>query len=65
MPKINFRIILKFIGILLCMEALLLLVPFVVALIYGESDAPAFIQSAAITAAVGTLLLLCFKNARN
>lgn len=65
MPKINFRIILKFIGILLCMEALLLLVPFVVALIYGESDAPAFIQSAAITAAVGALLLLCFKNARN
>ena len=53
MPKINFHVILKFIGILLCMESIFMLVPFVVALIYGEGDAPAFIKSASITAIVG------------
>ena len=52
MPKINFHVILKFIGILLCMESIFMLVPFVVALIYGEGDAPAFIKSASITAIV-------------
>ena len=50
MPKINFHVILKFIGILLCMESIFMLVPFVVALIYGEGDAPAFIKSSAASA---------------
>ena len=65
MPKINFHVILKFIGILLCMESIFMLVPFVVALIYGEGDAPAFIKSASITAIVGGILFYIFRNSRN
>ena len=65
MPKINFHVILKFIGILLCMESIFMRVPFVVALIYGEGDAPAFIKSASITAIVGGILFYIFRNSRN
>ena len=64
MPKINFHVILKFIGIILCMESIFMLVPFVVALIYGEGDAPAFIKSASITASVGGILFYIFRNSR-
>ena len=42
MAKINVRVILKFIGMLLCMEAVFMLVPYFVALFYGDGDAPAF-----------------------
>ena len=42
-----------------------MLVPFVVALIYGEGDAPAFIKSASITAIVGGILFYIFRNSRN
>ena len=64
MPKINFHVILKFIGILLCMESIFMLVPFVVALIYGEGDAPAFIKSASITAIVGGILSVSYTHLR-
>ncbi len=65
MPKINFRVILKFIGILLCMESVFMLVPYIVALIYGDGDAPAFLQSALITAITGGILFYLFKASRN
>lgn len=65
MPKINVRVILKFIGMLLCLEAILMLVPYIVALIYDEGDAPAFLLSILITAITGGLLLYLFRNARN
>ncbi|MFR7850282.1 MAG: potassium transporter TrkG [Barnesiella intestinihominis] len=47
------------------MESIFMLVPFVVALIYGEGDAPAFIKSASITAIVGGILFYIFRNSRN
>ena len=50
MAKINVRVILKFVGMLLCLEAILMLVPYIVALIYGDGDAPALLQSVLITA---------------
>ena len=65
MPKINFRVILKFIGILLCMEAVFMLIPFFVALYYNDGDAPAFIKSILITAFTGSALFYFFKDSRN
>ena len=37
MAKINVRVILKFIGMLLCLEAILMLAPYIVALIYAKA----------------------------
>lgn len=65
MAKINVRVILKFIGMLLCMEAVFMLVPYIVALFYGDGDAPAFLLSTLITAFTGGLLFYLFRNARN
>ena len=39
----NYKIILKFIGIVLLYELLLLLIPFMVALYYGDGDATSFL----------------------
>lgn len=65
MAKINVRVILKFIGMLLCLEAILMLAPYIVALIYGEGDAMAFLLSIGITAITGGALFYFFRNARN
>ena len=65
MPKINFRVILKFIGILLCMESIFLLISFFVALFYDDGDATAFMQSTLITAVTGGILFYFFKSCRN
>ncbi|HIX28061.1 MAG TPA: TrkH family potassium uptake protein [Candidatus Barnesiella excrementigallinarum] len=65
MAKINFRVILKFIGILLCMEAVFMLMPLLVALYYDDGDAPAFIKSILITALAGCALFYFFKDSRN
>ena len=65
MPKINFRVILKFIGLLLCLEAAFMLIPYLVALIYDEGDAMAFLLSILITAGTGGLLFYFTRNDRN
>lgn len=65
MPKINFRVILKFIGLLLCLEAAFMLIPYLVALIYDEGDAMSFLLSILITAGTGGLLFYFTRNDRN
>ncbi len=65
MAKINFRVILKLVGILLCLEAIFMLFPLVVSIIYGENDLPAFIWSFAITALTGGSLFYFFRQSGN
>ncbi len=62
MAKINYRVILKLVGILLCLEAIFMLFPLGVSIIYGEKDLLAFIISALITALTGGSLFYAFRN---
>lgn len=54
----NFRMILYILGWVLNMEALFMLLPFAVGLVYGENTAYAFLISALICAAVGVPIVL-------
>ncbi|MBQ8971500.1 MAG: TrkH family potassium uptake protein [Clostridia bacterium] len=54
----NKRLTFRLIGYVLLVEAALMLVPLIVSLIYGGSDAKAIVVSLAITAAAGGLLTL-------
>lgn len=47
MSEINFRIVARVIGILLCFEALFMLLPLSVAIYYNESDIYAFLLTTA------------------
>ena len=49
MSEINFRIVARVIGILLCFEALFMLLPLSVAIYYNESDIYAFLLTIGIT----------------
>ncbi len=57
----NKRIVLRIIGKILQTEALLMLLPALVSLCYRENSVWAFLISAIITIAVGSLLTLAFK----
>ncbi len=57
----NRRLILSYIGRLLQTEALLLLLPLITAIIYGEDCVPAFALVAGGAALVGSLLTVFFK----
>lgn len=65
MSEINFRIVARVIGFLLCFEALFMLLPLGVAIYYNESDIFAFLITIAITAAIGLFSLLLFKKHSN
>lgn len=59
---LNFRIIFRTLGFLLCGESLFMLLPLIVSIIYKEADSTAFIYSSLITMAVGaTFIALTFK----
>lgn len=60
---INIKSIVKVIGILLCIEAVFMLIPVITALVYGESDLIPFLQSAGITAAAGAAMLYLPRGA--
>ncbi|MCH5328228.1 MAG: TrkH family potassium uptake protein [Coprobacter sp.] len=62
MQRINFKIVIRIIGMLLCMEALFMIIPYLVALWYGDGDALAFGITTGITAAAGMLILLITRN---
>ncbi len=62
MAKINFRVILKLIGILLCIEAMFMLIALGVAMIYNDGDVIAFVLSTVITATTGGALFYRFRN---
>ncbi|NLM27107.1 MAG: TrkH family potassium uptake protein [Clostridiaceae bacterium] len=53
----NIRLIIKNLSIVICIEALCMLFPFLIALIYGQNDAMAFLLSALITFCAGLLML--------
>ncbi len=65
MAKINIRVILKLVGILLCLEAIFMLFPLIISIIYGESDLIAFIASSLITALTGSTLFYVFRQSGN
>ena len=56
MADINYRIILRIIGVLLWLEALSMLLPLAVALYYGEHDINAFLLTIGIAVASGSIL---------
>lgn len=58
---INFRFITNIIGKLLFVESAFLIVCFIVALIYGESDVMAFVYSSIITLSMGSLMAFTVK----
>ena len=60
--QINFKIVFRVIGMLLCMEAFFMIVPFLVSLWYDESDAFAFLTTIGITIVAGGIMI---KNTPN
>ena len=61
----NHRLIFKSIGNILRIEALLMLFPLAVSLIYGGKDYWAFLWSALITVSAGTLLVILKPKDKN
>lgn len=65
MSEINFKIVARVIGFLLCFEALFMLLPLGVAIYYDESDIFAFVITIAITASLGLFSAFLFKKHSN
>lgn len=59
---INLKAITRVIGILLCIEALFMLIPLFTSVYYGERDTIPFVYSTLITAITGGVLLLFSRN---
>ncbi len=53
MSKINYGLIFRVLGILLCIEALFMLIPMIVAFVYNEHDRWGFLVSACLTMILG------------
>lgn len=64
MNKIHPGIILRVIGILLCFEALFMIIPTVVAFVYNEPDRWAFLVSVILSAAIGGTLAYRLRKCR-
>lgn len=60
---INYKLIVKVLGILLLIESLFLLISTIVALLYGATDWPALLISSGITVAVGGSVVIIFRKA--
>ncbi len=60
--KLNIRILLYILGLLLCFESLFLLLSFGVSLLYQENDRIPLLFSTIITACVGFLLAICSRK---
>lgn len=60
---INVKSIIKVIGILLCIEAVFMLIPVITAIIYKESDLIPLLKSFGITIAAGAAMLYLPRNA--
>ncbi len=59
----NWRLVFKTMGVLLCIEALFMLVPTLVSWLYDDADTCAFLVSTLLTLSAGLLLWLCGRNA--
>ncbi len=60
--QINFKIVFRVIGMLLCMEAFFMIVPFLVSLWYDESDTLAFLTTIGITIVAGAMMIMTTRN---
>ena len=58
----NHRMVLSTVGKIVWVEAILLILPYVVSLIYKEACATSFLITIFIAAAVGTLLTVLFRH---
>lgn len=58
----NFRFVARVMGVLLLIEALLLMIPCAVSLGYGETEFVNFLITSGATAAVGGILVLCNRK---
>ena len=58
----HFKFVAKILGTMIVAFGLTMLVPLVVALLYGDGDWPAFALGAALTLAFGSLLVLVFRK---
>jgi len=58
----DFRSVIHIIGLLLCIEAIAMMIPMVVDLIYGNSDWDEFFLSGLITFVIGLVLYYSFKK---
>lgn len=58
---INFRVLLRIIGLLLIIEGAFLSVPLVTSLIYGESDWVNFLLTMGLTLTAGSLMTFCIR----
>ena len=61
--KLNIRILLHILGLLLCFESLFLLISFIISLLYRENDSIPFFISTVITASAGLLFISQFSKA--
>lgn len=62
LPTINFRGVLRVIGLLLMIESLFTLIPLIVSIIYGESDWKAFLITFIVTLASGAAMSFGIRN---
>ena len=62
MAEINYRIILKIIGVLLWLEAASMLMPLGISIYYGENDTTAFLITIGIAAVIGSILFFQYPN---
>ena len=60
--QINFKIVFRVIGMLLCMEAFFMIVPLLVSLWYDESDTLAFLTTIGITIVAGAMMIMTTRN---
>ena len=58
----DFRSVMHIIGLLLCIEAVAMLIPLIVDLIYGNTDWKDFFLSSIITFIIGLVLYISFKR---
>ena len=58
----DFRSIIYIIGLLLCIEAIAMLIPMVVDIIYQNSDWQIFFFSSLVTFIIGLVLYISFKH---
>lgn len=59
--NINFRVLLRIIGLLLMIESAFVMIPFVTSLVYHEKDWECFLLTLVVTLTVGSLMTFCIK----
>ena len=61
----DFRSVFNIIGVLLCIEAIAMLIPMIIDIFYGNSDWQIFFFTSFITFFIGLVLYFSFKQKKN